>query len=329
MTCPPWLHGLSECGEERRAHCGAESSLTCGKHTFMWSTCQDLGSVTRTEFPLRNNCPAWLHSRRLRPFQRGGAKWAIADCRSPQTRFCDRSGPAGNACFCRSSAKARNLPPQQPRGAQPDAVTGRDVRPSNFRDRVFERYGSIPQVKPTDPNRFGSFTAQNGAGAESAMGKGEESSAETKANHVGISPQEDCGGTKGTVGEDTGGEEEIGGGVTSAIRVKRAAMNKKKAQNQPSLSRIGRYPAHMKWLILGLVLMIPVGYWLSTKRRRMSNRIEDEIKKANAFRDQIENLVIAKGQCPTGDRNTPLMAYWSLIQNLLQTFEGQSRIGLP
>ena len=69
----------------------------------------------------------------------------------------------------------------------------------------------------------------------------------------------------------------------------------------------------MKWLILGLVLMIPVGYWLSTKRRRMSNRIEDEIKKANAFRDQIENLVIAKGQCPTGDRNTPLMAYWSLI----------------
>src|ERR1039458_6428972 len=184
MTCPPWLHGLSECGEERRAHCGAESSLTCGKHTFMWSTCQDLGSVTRTEFPLRNNCPAWLHSRRLRPFQRGGAKWAIADCRSPQTRFCDRSGPAGNACFCRSSAKARNLPPQQPRGAQPDAVTGRDVRPSNFRDRVFERYGSIPQVKPTDPNRFGSFTAQNGAGAESAMGKGKESSAETQAHNI-------------------------------------------------------------------------------------------------------------------------------------------------
>jgi hypothetical protein len=209
--------------------------------------------------------------------------------------------------------KSRDCASAASRGAQPDAVTGRDVRPSNFRDRVFERYGSIPQVKPTDPNRFGSFTAQNGAGAESAMGKGEESSAETKANHVGISPQEDCGGTKGTVGEDTGGEEEIGGGVTSAIRVKRAAMNKKKAQNQPSLSRIGRYPAHMKWLILGLVLMIPVGYWLSTKRRRMSNRIEDEIKKANAFRDQIENLVIAKGQCPTGDRNTPLMAYWSLI----------------
>jgi hypothetical protein len=45
----------------------------------------------------------------------------------------------------------------------------------------------------------------------------------------------------------------------------------------------------------------------------MSNRIEDEIRKAKAFGDQIENLVIAKGQCPTGDRKTPLMAYWSLI----------------
>ena len=45
----------------------------------------------------------------------------------------------------------------------------------------------------------------------------------------------------------------------------------------------------------------------------MSNRIDDEIKKANAFADQIEDLVIAKGQCPSGERNTPLMAYWSLI----------------
>ena len=45
----------------------------------------------------------------------------------------------------------------------------------------------------------------------------------------------------------------------------------------------------------------------------MSSRIEDEIKKANKFGDQIEDLIIAKGQCLTGDRNTPLMAYWSLI----------------
>jgi hypothetical protein len=42
------------------------------------------------------------------------------------------------------------------------------------------------------------------------MGKGERSSAETKAQHVGIGPQEDRGSTKGTVGEVEGGEEEIG-----------------------------------------------------------------------------------------------------------------------
>ncbi len=45
----------------------------------------------------------------------------------------------------------------------------------------------------------------------------------------------------------------------------------------------------------------------------MSSSIEDEIKKANAFGGQIEDLVIARGQCPTGDRNTPLIAYWSLV----------------
>jgi len=45
----------------------------------------------------------------------------------------------------------------------------------------------------------------------------------------------------------------------------------------------------------------------------VSNRIDDEIKRANEVGDKIEDLVIAKGQCLTGDRNTPLMAYWSLV----------------
>jgi hypothetical protein len=41
------------------------------------------------------------------------------------------------------------------------------------------------------------------------MGKGERSRAETQAQHVGISPQEDRGGTKGTVGEvESKAEEE-------------------------------------------------------------------------------------------------------------------------
>src|ERR1019366_5500650 len=47
--------------------------------------------------------------------------------------------------------------------------------------------------------------------AESTVGKSERSRAETKAHHVGISPPENCGSTKGTVGEDTGGKEGIGG----------------------------------------------------------------------------------------------------------------------
>ncbi|HEV2178430.1 MAG TPA: hypothetical protein VGW33_14685 [Terriglobia bacterium] len=44
----------------------------------------------------------------------------------------------------------------------------------------------------------------------------------------------------------------------------------------------------------------------------MSGSIEDEINRANTFGDAIEDLVVARGQCPTGERNTPLMAYWSL-----------------
>lgn len=40
--------------------------------------------------------------------------------------------------------------------------------------------------------------------------------------------------------------------------------------------------------------------------------IEKEIKSANEYANRAEDLVISKGQCPTGDRNTPLMGYWSL-----------------
>ena len=44
MTCPRLRHGLSECDGGRPAHCEAESSSTCAKHTFMFSTCQLFGS---------------------------------------------------------------------------------------------------------------------------------------------------------------------------------------------------------------------------------------------------------------------------------------------
>ncbi|MBI4480022.1 MAG: hypothetical protein HY651_08365 [Acidobacteria bacterium] len=44
----------------------------------------------------------------------------------------------------------------------------------------------------------------------------------------------------------------------------------------------------------------------------MGSRVEDQIKRANEFGDRLEDLLIAKGQFPAGDRNTLLMAYWSV-----------------
>src|SRR5437016_3026622 len=40
MTCPRLRHEPSEFDEGPPAHSEAGSSLTCAKHTFMWSTCQ-------------------------------------------------------------------------------------------------------------------------------------------------------------------------------------------------------------------------------------------------------------------------------------------------
>lgn len=44
----------------------------------------------------------------------------------------------------------------------------------------------------------------------------------------------------------------------------------------------------------------------------MTERVAAEVRRSNEVADQIEQLVVAKGQAPTGDRNTILMAYWSL-----------------
>lgn len=46
------------------------------------------------------------------------------------------------------------------------------------------------------------------------------------------------------------------------------------------------------------------------------DKISDEVRKANEFADQIQNLVVARGQVATGNRNTLLMAYWSLVFEL-------------
>jgi|SRR5579871_6070850 len=44
----------------------------------------------------------------------------------------------------------------------------------------------------------------------------------------------------------------------------------------------------------------------------MTKQLQEEIKRASEFENKAEELVVKKGNCPTGDRNTPLMAYWSL-----------------
>jgi hypothetical protein len=41
--------------------------------------------------------------------------------------------------------------------------------------------------------------------------------------------------------------------------------------------------------------------------------IADEIQNANSFGNQIQNLIVAKGQCPADDRNVLLLGYWSLV----------------
>jgi hypothetical protein len=49
------------------------------------------------------------------------------------------------------------------------------------------------------------------------------------------------------------------------------------------------------------------------KEGRMTCTIETEIKWANAFGDHCEDLVIARAQVPSSERNNLLMAYWSLV----------------
>jgi hypothetical protein len=41
--------------------------------------------------------------------------------------------------------------------------------------------------------------------------------------------------------------------------------------------------------------------------------VEAEVKKANAFGDHCQELVIARAQVPSGERNNLLIAYWSLV----------------
>jgi hypothetical protein len=76
------------------------------------------------------------------------------------------------------------------------------VGSSDCSDRVIKRVGNIPQSEPTDPNNIAGFTAQDGTGATSEMGKRSQritASGDRENNgldfcethHVSSSPQED------------------------------------------------------------------------------------------------------------------------------------------
>jgi hypothetical protein len=84
-----------------------------------------------------------------------------------------------------------------------------------------DKHATAWEGNPTYPRRVGGFTAENGASAASAMGKGtgacaieigrkEHRRRSDKAHDVGVSPQEDRGRTAGEVGEGESREEKIG-----------------------------------------------------------------------------------------------------------------------
>src|SRR5580698_2669961 len=57
-------------------------------------------------------------------------------------------------------------------GAARSAVARREVRPSDFSDRVATWFRIISPNKPTEANDIGSFTAENGPSSKGEMGEG-------------------------------------------------------------------------------------------------------------------------------------------------------------
>jgi len=45
----------------------------------------------------------------------------------------------------------------------------------------------------------------------------------------------------------------------------------------------------------------------------ISEKVQQEIASARNFGDQLQEIVVSKGQFPTGDRNVLLIAYWALM----------------
>ena len=137
-------------------------------------------------------------------------------------------GEYGKSNQCASAASC---------GAARSAVARREVRPSDFRDRIAKWFRNIAERKTSNPNYLGSFTTENGEGAKGEMGEGSEGTpacnennwpGSCKAHHFAGRTQEDRSSAKSAVGEAEGGAEEsgvnthkarcFGGGLFSLMR---------------------------------------------------------------------------------------------------------------
>jgi hypothetical protein len=125
-------------------------------------------------------------------------------------------GDYGKSRKCASAASC---------GAARSAVARREIRPSDFSDRVATRFRIISPNKPTEANCIGSFTAENGAGAEGEMGECSEGI--TASGRLGpyeglydvsIRPEKNRRSTTGMVGEVEGWTKE--GGIKCGARNK-------------------------------------------------------------------------------------------------------------
>jgi len=152
-------------------------------------------------------------------------------------------GQHGKSNQCASAASC---------GAARSAVARREVRPSDFCDRVAKCFRNIPERKPTNPNYFGSFTTENGAGAKGEMGKDSERTAANsrcsqnnglhscEAYDLGGRPQEDRGGAAGTLGEGEGRGEE--GGLEPAEPITRIVLHRCLSEEYQQLGCLSSMP---------------------------------------------------------------------------------------
>ena len=150
--------------------------------------------------------------------------------------------------------------------------------------------GTTGEYKPTEANYIGSFTAENGAGAEGAMGKGERTCEinigrkdhefrSCQAHHVGCRSQEDRRRSKSTVGEVPGAAEEGGlkkrepaaAGMRQAFIINARSINANRDEEHHEEGRTC-FPAPVLHVRLGWVRSQPCGVCHRCPCQRIEHR---------------------------------------------------------